>query len=137
MNLIRILLCFFCALGCAKRDGAFYIRRGNAIQSQLIVELESAQTLHDLFGKQEALSSLFDELAKVAIEARRYQIRTHTSWEIPAESAEKSRELERQMQRVLQIPGARAFLEKCQSRGFERIEKAIVRPGEPGLKAGE
>lgn len=131
LALVSILLSVFCVVGCAKRDGTFYVRRGNEIQSQLIVELETVQTLPDLFGKQEALSSLFDELARVAIEARRYQIRTHTSWETSIAAAEKSRELEVQMQRVLQIPGARAFLEKCQSRGFERIdafEKAILRP---------
>lgn len=131
MKLGSILLCLFCVLGCAKRDGTFYVRRGDEIQSQLITELEGVQTLPDLFGKQEALSSLFDELAKVAIEARRYQIRTHTSWKIPADAAEKSQELAWHMQRVLQIPGARAFLEKCQSRGFERIdafEKAALRP---------
>lgn len=122
MKLICVFLCLFFALGCARRDEAFYIRRGNEIQSQLIGELEGVHTLHDLFGKQEALSSLFDELARVAIEARRYQIRTHTSWEVPPDSSTKSQELEQQMERVLQIPGARAFLEKCQSRGFERID---------------
>ena len=137
MKLVSILLCLFCALGCSKRDGDFYLRRGTEIQRQLITELENVQTLPDLFGKQEALSSLFDELAKVAIEARRYQIRTHTSWEIPSSASEKSRELEQHMQRVLQIPGARAFLEKCQSRGFERIdafEKAVLRPDQACTK---
>ena len=122
MKLISAFLCVFCALGCAKRDESFFLRRGNEIQSQLIGELEGVQTLHDLFRRQEALSSLFDELAKVAIEARHYQIRTHRSWEVPPDSAEQSRELQRHLERVLQIPGARAFLEKCQSRGFERID---------------
>jgi hypothetical protein len=122
MRYIGVLLCIFCMLGCAKRDQSFYLRRGNEIQSQLIGEFEGVHTLHDLFSKQEALSLLFDELAKVAIEARRYQLRTHTSWEVPPDSAEKSQELELQIERVLQIPGARAFLEKCQSRGFERID---------------
>ena len=128
-----LLFLFFCATSCGVRDESFYLRRGNEIQGQLIAELEGVQTLHDLFGRQEAFSSLFDELAKVAIEARRYQIRAHVSWEVPSDCAERSRELEREMQRVLQIPGARAFIEKCQGRGFERID--AFEKGQ-GLRAG-
>ena len=121
MRSVFVLICL-CAVGCAARDESFYLRRGGEIQSQLVVELEEVESLHDLFSKQEALSSLFDELARTAIEARRYQMRAKASWEIPQNSAEKSRELEDQMQRVLKIPGARAFLERCQSRGFERLD---------------
>ena len=121
MRSILLILCL-CITGCAARDESFYLRRGREIQSQLIAELEGVESLHELFGKQEALTSLFDELARVGVEARRYQLRTQKSWEVPEESEKGSRELERQMERVLQIPGARAFLERCQSRGFERID---------------
>ena len=121
MRSVFILICL-CAVGCAARDEAFYLRRGGEIQSQLIVELEGVESLHDLFSRQEAFSSLFDELARTAIEARRYQMREKTSWGIPQDLSEKSRGLEEQMQRVLKIAGARAFLERCQSKGFDRLD---------------
>ena len=136
MRSVFLLICLL-AVGCAAHDEAFYLRRGREIQSQLLAEFEGVESLHDLFRRQESLSLLFDELARTAIEARRYQIRSKTSWEIPVESSEKSRELEEQMQRVLMIPGARAFLERCQSRGFDRLdafEKAAPHACSKGMR---
>lgn len=99
-----------------------FIKRGEEIKVQLTSELEGVHTLHDLFDRQEALTLLFDELSKVAIEARLFQVKTNTTWEAPAKTADTSLLLAQELRRVLEIPGARSFLEKCQARGFERID---------------
>jgi hypothetical protein len=116
------LLC--CAIGssCTKKDKSYYERRGEEVKHQLIVELEGASSLHDLFDRQDLLTLLFDELSKVAIEARVYQLKTKKIWEPSADSLESSHKMAAEMRRLLEIPGARAFLEKCQTKGFERID---------------
>ena len=122
-----------CVMGssCTKKDKSYYERRGEEVKHQLIVELKGACSLHDLFDRQDALTLLFDELSKVAIEARMYQLKTKKIWEPSADSLESSHRIATEMRRLLEIPGARAFLEKCQTRGFEKIdafEKTRERP---------
>jgi hypothetical protein len=125
---------------CTTRDETYYLRRGEGIKHQLIVELEGAHGLHDLFARQDSLTFLFDELSKVAIEARVFQLKSGKTWRIPSESLQSSQLLSQEMRRILDIPGARAFLEKCQAKGFERIdvfektrERGIAKAPSPGL----
>lgn len=116
---------------CASKDEGYYVRRGEEVKRQLIVELEGAQTLHDLFTRQESLSLLFDEMARTAIEARLFQMKTKKTWEVSADAFQSSRRLAQELRRLLTIPGARAFLERCQAKGFDRIdafEKSLERP---------
>jgi len=111
-----------CLFSCTAKDERYYVRRGEEVQRQLIIELEGAHALHDLFARQDSLTLLFDELSKVAVEARAFQVRSKKTWEVPSDSHQLSQRLAQEIQRVLQIPGARAFLEKCQAKGFERID---------------
>ena len=119
---VALVLAFLSLVACTNKNESYYVHRGEEVKHQLIVELEGAHTLHDLFARQETLTLLFDELSKVAIEARMFQVKTKTSWEVPPEASKTSQQLAHELRRLLEIPGARAFLEKCQARGFERID---------------
>lgn len=123
-RLFAFLILFFslCASSCATKDGTYYVARGEKIKHQLIAEFRGVNTLHDLFARQESFTLLFDELSKVSIEARTFQLKTKKTWEVPPEASQSSQLLAEELRRVLKIPGARAFLEKCQSKGFERID---------------
>lgn len=117
-----LVLVALCCTACTEKNQSYYTHRGEKIKLQLIAELEGVHTLLDFFSRQESVTLLFDELSKVAIEARVFQLKTNTTWEVPPEMAESSQRLFQELRRVLEIPGARAFLEKCQARGFERID---------------
>ena len=124
-NVLCIYIFIFfslCASSCTTKNESHYVARGEKIKHQLIAELRGADTLHDLFARQESLTLLFDELSKVAIEAKTFQLKTKKTWEVPPEASQSSQVLTEELGRVLKIPGARAFLEKCQAKGFERID---------------
>ena len=139
---LLILSVLFCALtvsSCTTKDEAYYLRRGDEIQRQLIVDLEGVHCLHDLFARQDSLTLLFDELSKVAIEARQYQLKSGKTWDDPADSSLLSQRLAQEIRRLLEIPGARPFLERCQAKGFDRIdafEKAKARSISKALSPG-
>lgn len=107
---------------CTMKDETYYVRRGEEIKHQLIVELKGSRNLHELFARQDSLTLLFDELSKMAIEARVFQIKYKKTWEVSIKSLQSSQLLAQELKRVLDIPGAEAFLEKCQVKGFERID---------------
>lgn len=115
-----ILLAILCA--CTEKNESYYLRRGEEVKQQLCLELESVQTLRDLFARQESLTLLFDELSRLAVEAKIFQLKSKTTWQIPKEASLSGQRLSEQLQRVLSIPGASAFLEKCQARGLEKID---------------
>ena len=121
-KLFLVMTTLFCLCACAKKDSAYFLERGEEVKQQLITELEGVDSLHDLFARQEELTALFDELARLATEARRYQLKTKESWEISPEASSSSQALAQEMRRVLELPGARAFLEKCQGKGLERLD---------------
>ena len=122
---LLISVACMCCVSCVKKDESYYLRRGEEIKLQLIVELHEAASLQDLFERQESLTILFDELARVGLEAYRYQLAAKTVPEMPSEALASSQQLLHEMRRLLAIPGARAFLEKCQSRGLERLDKGL------------
>lgn len=121
-SFLVFLIVSLCVCSCTTKDEGYYIRRGEEVKRQLIVELEGASTLHDLFARQDGLTLLFDELSKVAIEARIFQVKSGTTWDVPSASSVSSQQLARQIRRVLEIPGAGAFIERCQAKGFDRID---------------
>jgi hypothetical protein len=116
----------FLCVSCATRGQAYYLDRGEKVKQQIITELRGVGSLQDLFERQESLTVLFDELARLAVEAHRYQLASKTTWDVPSDASVSSQELLCEMRRVLAIPGARAFLEKCQGRGLERLDKNLV-----------
>lgn len=84
-------------------------------------EFVEVKTLPDLFAKQENLTLLFTELASLAIKADEWQKKT--KYKILSTTDSTVGELlEREMQRILRIPGAKSFLEKCQSKGQDMLE---------------
>jgi hypothetical protein len=120
----RLIISVVCILlfGCTKKDGSYFLKNGERIKKELCLELESIETLCDLFARQEILTHYFDELALLAIEARAFQIGTKGEWTLSARERESSEQLTRQLQRVLKIAGAQAVIEKCQARAVERID---------------
>ncbi len=123
------ILCSFCLPSCARKDESYYVQKGEEIKQQLVVELEGTHSIQDLFARQESLSVLFDELARLAIEARTYQLKSKKTWGVSQEGSASSQTLAHEIQRVLEIPGARSFLEKCQTKGFEKIDAFERRAG--------
>jgi hypothetical protein len=123
MSMVRIFL--FCLLvfsSCTTRDDAFYLRKGEELKIQLLFELKQVNSLHDLFERQETLTFLFDEIAHLAIEAdSSHKTVKHSTNSIDAVSPEINAEL----RRVLLIPGARAFFEKCQAKGLESMDRYV------------
>lgn len=118
---------FICLSSCTAKDQGYFLRRGEEVKLQLIAELKEANTLQDLFERQESLTALFDELARLAIEAHRYQAASKTTWGIPDSASVSSHTLALEMRRILAIPGSRALLEKCQSRAIERMDMRLPR----------
>jgi len=109
-------------IGCGGGDKrSYFLSNGERCTEQLISDLSEVQSLQDLFEKQEELTVLFDRIAQLSIEARRYQIKTKTSWSTTEQVERKNQEMKMQLLRVLKIPGARAFLEKCQAPAFEKL----------------
>jgi hypothetical protein len=118
--IVLLAICSICSCSSIDKQ-AYYLKKGEECKEHLLSELEEVQSLRDLFEKQERLTLLFDKIARLCIEARTYQLETKTSWSISPESEITNTELKKQLLRVLKIPGARAFLEKCQIRSFEKI----------------
>ena len=108
---------------CSTQEGKkeYFLVEGEVYKQQLIEQLVEIHSLQDLLISKKKCSLLFDSIAALAIEARRYQIKHHVSWEVPEESEHTSSLLCAQMKRVLQIPGALACLEGCQAKAFEKI----------------
>jgi len=120
-RVIIFLICIF-LFGCTKKDDSYFLRQGERIKKELCLELESIETLCDLFAHQESLTHYFDELAFLAIEARAFQIETKRERAVSSLERESSERLTRQLQRVLKIAGAQAVIEKCQARAVEKID---------------
>jgi hypothetical protein len=122
---VLFLVVIFAAATCASCNRgdkqSYFLAKGEACKEQLISELKDVESLQDLFEKQEELTLLFDRIAQIGIEARIYQIKTKTIWGVPEEAEATNHALRSQLLRVLKIPGARAFLEKCQTSAFEKI----------------
>ena len=96
------------------------MQRAEELKDQLCQELEQVHELNDVFDRQERLRVLFDQLARLAIEASRGEKTGGAT--ISPSASRSSRKLAREFVRVLQIPGAQAVLERCQVEGLERID---------------
>ena len=116
-------------IGCTHKDEAYFIRQAERIKRELSSELESIQTLGDLFIRQEGLTIRFEELAQLAIDSRQFQVKTKRCWELSDSERESGKTLTRELQRVLTIAGAQAVIEKCQLRAVEKIDSFEKRSG--------
>jgi hypothetical protein len=123
-----IISLFLVACGVERKNEEYFSHRSEELKEQLFVELCGVQTLPDLFVRQDSLTSLFNQLARLAVEAQAYQGLCKKEITISQEAKETSRQLAEQFSRVLRIPGARAFLEKCQGQGLDIIDAAGERP---------
>lgn len=117
-----LYLIFFGLLvcGCQKKNEEYFLRKGEAIQQEIAEQLNGVKTLQDLLPKEEALTQLFLELSSLAIRADQWK-KKH---KIKANDLEKPSQttLEQEFRRVLVIPGAEAFLEKCQKQALDGLD---------------
>ena len=109
--------------GCRERNEQYFLSRGEGVQREIAEALSDAFTLRDLLQREEHLTQLFLELSSLAIQADRwkktYRGKKETS---PVEGSETHAFLEKEFRRVLTIPGAKAFLEKCQKPALDALD---------------
>jgi hypothetical protein len=113
--------CSLVLFGCRAKNEEYYLLKGESIQQEIVAELSSAQTLQDLLPKEETLTQLFLELSSLAIRADQWK-KKHKTREKALGSEESRTGLEQEFRRVLAVPGAEAFLEKCQKQALDRLD---------------
>ena len=118
---VLFLCCSLFCIGCREKSEGYFLKRGVEVQQELVTELMKVQSLQDLLSHEESLSSLFDELSFVAIQADRWKKKHKRKADAYVES-DTAICLEQEFRRVLAIPGAEAFLEKCQKKAVERLD---------------
>lgn len=122
---LLLLLCLFFLSACHSHDEAYYLKRGAELKEELLSDLNRIATLQDLIERQDHLGDLFDEIARLAIEASHCESKKTSYATIDPLSQEVTDEL----RRVAVIPGAIAVLERCQSNAIETMDRyAKMRP---------
>ena len=84
--------------------------------------LQGAETLQDLLLREENLTQLFLELSSLAIRADQWKKKHKSKNDVFKSDRASQTLLEEEFRRVLTIPGAEAFLEKCQKQALDRLD---------------
>lgn len=114
---------FLLMCSCARHDGDYFLKEGREIQEKLISIIENVETVQELQVEKKRLQRCFTELVDVMIEARAYQKKTNSSWHMSKEDERVSKELEKELNRLYGIPGAKEFIEKCYEEPLLRLTK--------------
>lgn len=120
---IFILLSCFLLSGCREKSEEHFLLKSERIQKELIITLQKVTTLQDLLQHEENLTQLFLELSTVAIRADQWR-KKHKKAGDPVlyKQSVSQNDLEQEFRRVLAIPGAEAFFEKCQKPAITRLD---------------
>jgi len=116
-----ICLFLLLTLSCSNKNEVYFQKMGEEVKAELFQELSSVENFQDLLIKQDRLISIFQELATIQIELNEYQSKNQKVWVCNENSLLTSDGLEEQFRRIITIPGAYAFIEKCQAGSLAKL----------------
>ncbi len=96
--------------------------QGRALNQELLSELQGVDELDDLIRAFPRFQGLFGRLVDVMIDAKKWQTAHKISWNPTEEDHQLSLELAYELERLYQIPAARALLEKSQEVALLRLD---------------
>jgi hypothetical protein len=117
-----LLLLLIILTGCSAKSPETFKSKARCIKCELLQTAQNVEDLDQLMRVLPTFSRLFNQLVEVMIQARKWQIKHRTSWDLSEEDRYLSFELAQEFARLYQIPTARAFIEKCQQPALERLD---------------
>ena len=120
MRWIWIFLIFVVA--CSHKSPDYFLAQGRSINQELLEEMQQIDDLDGLIEALPRMQKLYGRLVDVIVEAKKWQIRHKTSWQPTSEDTALSQQLSRELERLYQMPTARAILEKAQETALIRLD---------------
>jgi hypothetical protein len=106
-----LLISFSC---CKGKSIEHFQKEGQEHKQELIEALQRIENLDDMIRASPQLKAIFDDLARLIIQARCYQIKTKTQVEISSEDRKLNQELRDELNRLYRMEGVQELMEKCQ-----------------------
>ena len=122
MRILLFFLLLFVLSSCSQKSPEYFQREARELKLQLIETLQKIENLDDMVMKSSELQALFEELAKLAIEARRYQLKAKIEWAMTAEDRKLNQELRFELNRLYSMEGVAELMERCQMPALTELD---------------
>lgn len=122
MRLLYFFLLLFLLSSCSQKSPEYFQREAKDFKLQLIETLQKIETVDDMVLKSSELQALFKDLAKLAIEARRYQIKAKVEWQLTQDDRKLNQELRFELNRLYSMEGVAELMERCQMPALTELD---------------
>lgn len=122
MRFLWICLLFIGLCSCQKTSPEQFQDESRRKIQELIEALQKIECLDEMNKASPQLKSIYDDLAELVIRARRYQIKTKTTWGLTQEDHLLSDELKAELHRLYRMEGVQELMEKCQRSALFRVD---------------
>jgi len=119
---ILLFLLLFSLSSCSQKSPAYFQSEAKELKLQLIETLQKIETCDDMVLKSSELQALFKDLAKLAIEARRYQIKAKVEWQLTPDDRKLNQELRFELNRLYSMEGVAELMERCQMPALTELD---------------
>ncbi len=111
---------------CSTQENEKYYRLSSSQVNQSLLEVfRSIHSLSEAKEKSDEMERLFVQLAQIMIAANRYQEKHTLFWELSDHERERSNAMQKEIERLIAIPGVEDVIQKAQDRGFRRLESYV------------
>ena len=126
-KLFSLTLAFFLSMlifSCGKSTLEDYREEGRSVTKELIQELKKIRNKDQLLVSAAKLQKLFDQMVDVMIAAQNQKLELHKQegLELTKEDHDLSDSLRFELNRVYNIEGGKAIIEKTQEKALNRLE---------------
>src|SRR5437588_1065390 len=111
MRILLFFLLLFVLSSCSQKSPEYFQGEAKELKLQLIETLQKIENLDDMVLKSSELQALFKDLAKLAIEARRYQIKAKVEWPLTPQDRKLNQELRFELNRLYSMEGVAELME--------------------------